>query len=81
MALRLVRDLERLSCPHCPAGLGLELALRLELEAESAHYFASCPACNRLYEVMPGGAGRPAAGERPGLAWRRGSWPRSPGGG
>jgi len=76
MSVRLVRDLERVPCPHCPDGPGLELALRLELETESELYFASCTICNRLYEVSPGGDLRFETSERRALTWREVRCPR-----
>ena len=56
MPSHVSRDLARVPCPLCPDDVGLELALRLELEAESEVVFALCPACHRLYEVTPGGS-------------------------
>lgn len=56
MSHRVSRDLAHLPCPLCPDDVGLELALRLELEGESEVVFAVCPACHRLYEVTPSGS-------------------------
>ncbi len=60
-------DLARVPCPLCPGETSLEIALRLELEAESEVVFAACPACHRMYEVAPGGAMSLETGHRPGL--------------
>lgn len=56
MSHQFSRDLARMPCPLCPEDVGLELALRLELEGESEVVFAVCPACHRLYEVAPSGS-------------------------
>ena len=56
MSHQFARDLAHLACPLCPEKVGLELALRLELEAETELVFAVCPACHRLYEVTPSGS-------------------------
>ena len=60
-------DLARVPCPLCPEEASLEIALRLELEAEAEVVFAACPACHRMYEVTPGGAMSLETGHRPGL--------------
>lgn len=49
-------DLTGVACPHCRARRGLAIALRVELETESALYIASCAACQRLFRVEPGGS-------------------------
>ena len=51
-------DLTGVACPHCRARRGLAIALRAELETESALYIASCAACRRLFRVEPGGSQR-----------------------
>ncbi len=63
----LLRERESLSCPLCPPESRLEIALRLELEAESERIFAACADCSRLYEITPDGNVRVAAGDMPEL--------------
>jgi transcription elongation factor Elf1 len=63
----LLRERESLSCPQCTHDSRLEIALRLELEAESERIFATCADCSRLYEVTPDGSIRVAAGDLPEL--------------
>ena len=62
----LLRERESLACPVCPSDSRLEIALRLELEAETERIFAACGDCSRLYEVTPEGI-RAAAGDLPEL--------------
>jgi DNA-directed RNA polymerase subunit M/transcription elongation factor TFIIS len=50
------RELAAVPCPLCAGDSGLEVALRLELEAETERLFAACVDCSRLYEVTPEGS-------------------------
>ena len=45
-------DLSQVDCPHCPEQCGLELALRLEVDTEASVVLASCPSCQRIYQVQ-----------------------------
>ena len=68
MSNQFARDLAHLACPLCPEDVGLELALRLEIEGESEVVFAVCPACHRLYEVTPSGSAALEYREHAGLS-------------
>jgi DNA-directed RNA polymerase subunit M/transcription elongation factor TFIIS len=70
------RLLEAVPCPLCASETGLEIALRLELEAESERLFAACVDCNRLYEVTPEGTLRPETDLHRELAVRQVVCPR-----
>jgi DNA-directed RNA polymerase subunit M/transcription elongation factor TFIIS len=48
-------DISQVGCPHCSGRRGLELALRVELEAEATLYVAACRSCQRIYRVEPNG--------------------------
>jgi ribosomal protein S27AE len=48
-------DVDRIGCPHCPQGGGLDLALRVELETEASIYVAACPICKRVYRIEQNG--------------------------
>jgi uncharacterized protein YbaR (Trm112 family) len=50
------RELAAVPCPLCTGNSGLEIALRLELEAETERLFAACVDCSRLYEVTAEGS-------------------------